>query len=259
MERSVEVRGDAVPVADRGGRRPSVVSPAARKAIVHRILLFRQAALDQIAALTGATGAELQRYRRELKESDLPDTLLERGAGIAFTRELPQGSLLYVLVRAQRPNVVVETGVRPGYSTAWLLAALEANGVGELTSLGPGPTAGRAFGVHDLAVGQLVPPSLRGRWTLALGNTEERLREILAKSGRIDTFLYDNGPVPARARFELHAAWERLTPRGILLAHHVDANPAWSAFCRTQGLAPQILDSGPPAMGALGLRTMAPR
>ncbi|MGP8072536.1 MAG: O-methyltransferase [Thermoplasmata archaeon] len=248
-----------MPFVDRGARRRSLISPAARRGIRHRMLLFRQSALDRISAMTGAPLSELQQYRRELRAADLPDQLLERGAGVAFTSELPQGALLYLLVRAQRPAVVLETGVGPGYSTAWILAALEANGSGELTSLGPGPTAGRSAGVHEVAMGQFVPPNLRTRWTLALGNTEARLREILAGFEQVDLFFYDNGPVAARARFELHAAWERLSPRGILLAHHVDTNVAWSAFCRTQGLPAQMLDSGPPPMGALAMRPDGPR
>lgn len=244
-----------MPYVDRSDRPASLVSPAARKAIRQRMLFFRQAAIERIARLTGVAGPGLAAYRRELREGDLPDLLLHRGAGLAFARELPQGVLLYVLVRAARPRRIVETGVRPGYSTAWMLAALDANGEGELTSLGPGPTAGRATGVRDIGVGQFVAPSLRSRWTLALGNTEDRLREILQNSPRIDLFFYDNGPVEARARFELRAAWEALSEQGILLAHHVDANHAWSDFCRLQGLEPpQLLDPGPPPMGALAVR-----
>lgn len=218
------------------------------------MLFYRQASLDRVRQLTGATPEELRTYRRELKEGPLPDLLLQRGAGMAFTRELPQGDLLYLIVRAARPLRIVETGVRPGYSTAWMLAALDANGAGELTSLGPGPAAGRAPAVRDYGVGQFVAPSLRGRWTLALGNTEERLREVLGSSPGVDLFFYDNGPVVARARFELRAAWEALSGRGILLAHHVDANSAWNDFCRLQGLPPQLLDPGPPPMGALVMR-----
>lgn len=218
------------------------------------MLFFRQASLDRIRHLTGVTEAELQQYRRELKEGPLPDLLLARGAGVAFTRELPQGALLYLIVRAARPLRVVETGVRPGYSTAWILSALDANGAGELTSLGPGPTAGRSAAVREYGVGQFVAPSLRGRWTLALGNTEDRLREVLGSSHEVDLFLYDNGPGVARARFELRAAWEALSRRGILLAHHVEANSAWNDFCRLQGLPPQLLDPGPPPMGALVMR-----
>jgi hypothetical protein len=251
--------GDAVPsFVERAERPRSLLSPAARKAVRQRMLLFRQAALDRISALTGATPSELQVYRRELRESDLTELLVQRGAGLAFTQELPQGALLYLLVRAARPMRVLETGVRPGYSTAWILAALEANGRGALTSLGPGPTAGRSRGVHDYGVGQLVPPALRSRWTLALGNTEDRLRELLAASRPVDLFFSDNGPDVARTRSELHAAWEALGPAGILVAHHTEANAAWADFCALQGLPTQILDPGPPPMGALAMRG-APR
>jgi len=244
-----------VPYVDRNRPRSSVLSPAARKGIRQRMLLFRQASLERISRLTQVPVAELNRFRRELLDGDLPDMLLDRGAGVAFTHELPQGALLYLTVRAAHPRRVVETGVRPGYSTAWILGALDANREGELTSLGPGPTAGRASGVRDVSVGQFVPPSLRTRWTLALGNSEDRLREILSRSNGVDLFFYDNGPVASRARFELRAAWEALSPKGILLAHHVEANSAWADFCRNQGVEPQILDSGPPPMGGLSVRT----
>jgi predicted O-methyltransferase YrrM len=245
--------GAVVPVAPRGARRPTLLTPAARKAVRQRMLLFRQASLDRISALTGATDLDLKGYRRELSESEIPDALLYRGAGLPFTRELPQGALLYLLVRALRPTSVIETGVRPGYSTAWILAGLEANEHGELTSLGPGPTAGRSPGVHEVAVGQFVAPSLRTRWTLVLGNTEERLAEIV-DARPIDLFFYDNGPDAGRARFELRTAWPGLSARGVILAHHVDANPAWGEFCRAQGLASQLLDPGPPPMGALSVQ-----
>jgi len=246
--------GETVPVLGTSSLRPAIVSPAARKAIRQRMLFLRSASLEKIRRLTGVSEGDLQRYRRELRESELPDVLLRRGAGLAFTRELPQGALLYLLVRASQPDRVVETGVRPGYTTTWILAALEAAGRGELVSLGPGPAAGRALGVQHVTVGQFVPPSIRSRWTLALGNSEARLREILASTRQVDLFLYDNGPDPARARFELRSAWDALSPRGVLLAHRVDASPAWAEFCTRQGVPPQILDPGPPPLGALGVR-----
>ena len=246
--------GDSVPSLTPSARRPVVITAAARKAARQRMLLLRQASLDRVAAVSGASAADLKRYRHELQASDLPNVLLDRGAGLPFVRELPQGSLLYLLVRALRPRRVVETGVRPGYSTAWILSALEANGSGELTSLGPGPTEGRSPGVRDVTVGQFVAPSLRGRWTLALGNTEEHFQGILSHNSGVDLFLYDNGPEVGRARFELRMAWGALSSRGVLLSHHVDANSAFAEFCRGQGVALQLLDAGPPPMGVLSMR-----
>ncbi len=215
---------------------------------------FREASIDRVAALTGRSRPEIQAFRRELTASSLPDVLINRGAGLPSTQEFPQAGLLYLLIRSQRPERVIETGVRPGYTTAWILAALEANGGGSLHSLGPGPTAHRIQSVRDVTVGQFVPPALRGRWTLVLGNTMDNLRELLTAQRPVDLFLYDNGPDADRARFELRSAWAALSLQGILLAHHVDANPAWSDFCRAQGVAEQILDPGPPRLGAVGMR-----
>lgn len=219
------------------------------------MLFYRTASLGRVAELAGVPIAAMQRYRRELAAGTLADLLLARGANFAFVRELPQGALLYLLVRALRPEHVVETGVRPGYSTAWILAALDANGAGALTSLGPGTNTGRSAGVENVTVGQFVPPVLRSRWILELGNSEERLRAILSGTRGLDLFFYDNGPDPVRARFELRSAWAALGERGVLLAHHTDANSAWEDLCRGQGLPPQILDSGPPPLGALSMRT----
>jgi Methyltransferase domain len=238
-------------------RSPLLLTPAARKGVRQRMLLLRQTALDRLLHLTGASPPDLKRWRHELAESPLPDLLLQRGAGLAFARELPQGSLLYLLVRALRPLRVVETGVGPGYSTAWLLAALNANQSGELISVGPGPTTGRPLGVHDFSVGQFVHPSLRARWTLVLGNSEERVRQILDGGPRVDLFFYDNGPNADRARFELRTAWSTLSDRAVLVAHHIDAHSVWKEFCAAQGLPPQVLDAGPPPMGALAARSSA--
>ena len=242
------------PLAPKGLRaRTPLLRPAARKALRQRMLLLRRAALDRIRSLTGVSATDLKEYRRELLASDLPDLLLARGAGAAFVHELPQGALLYLLVRAHRPRRVVETGVRPGYSTAWILAALEANGEGELSSLGPGPTAGRTPAVHEFTVGQFVAPALRSRWTLVLGNTPEQLERILGAGEAVDLFFYDNGPDRDRAAFELRHAWASLSARGVLLAHHIDANSAWAEFCARQGRPSQLLDSGPPPLGALAV------
>jgi predicted O-methyltransferase YrrM len=246
--------GDSVPSLTRSARHPVLLSPAARKAARQKMLLFRQASVDRVGNLTEASDSDLRTYRRELSEGPLPDLLLQRGAGLPFARELPQAALLYLMVRALRPRHVIETGVRPGYSTAWILAAIAENGSGDLTSLGPGPTSGRAAGVHDVTVGQFVAPSLRGAWTLVLGNTEDHLRDILRDRADVDLFFFDNGPDVQRARFELRIAWSALSTRGVLMAHHIDANSAWGEFCRLQGAPPQPFDMGPPPMGALAMR-----
>src|SRR5579871_6319107 len=167
---SASPAGAQVPTALPSHRAPLLLTPAAARALRRRMLLLRHSATSRIEALTGVDGAAIREFHRELSESGLPETLLQRGAHGSFAREFPQGGLLYLTVRALRPARIVETGIRPGYSTAWMLAALAANGSGELVSLGPGSGAGRTKGVGESVVGQFVPPTLRARWTLVLGN-----------------------------------------------------------------------------------------
>ncbi len=253
ISRSPTPAGALVPAEVRGSRAPPpVLSPAAARAMRHRMLLLRQSAVDHIVRLTGVTETEIRRHHRELVEGPVAETLLRRGAHTPFAREFPHGALLYLIVRSLRPARTIETGVHPGYSSAWILAALDDNRSGELYSLGPGSAQGRARGVGEFSVGQLVAPSLRARWTLVLGNSTDRLTELL-DAAPLDLFFYDNGSDPGRARFEMRAAWAALAPRGLLLAHRVDANPAFAEFCRAQGLPPQILDPGPPPIGGLAL------
>ncbi|MCI4322309.1 MAG: class I SAM-dependent methyltransferase, partial [Thermoplasmata archaeon] len=126
-------------------------------------------------------------------------------------------------------------------------------GSGELLSLGPGTHLGRANGISPLSVGSFVPPALRHRWTLVLGNTEERFETLVRPEHSTDLVFVDRGEDLDRTRFELHHAWESLGPNGLLLAHHVDANSAWSDLCHAQGLPPQLLEAGPPPMGALAV------
>jgi hypothetical protein len=80
---------------------------------------------------------------------------------------------------------------------------------------------------------------------------------LLGAARQVDLFFYDNGPEVSRARFELRAAWEALSPTGLLLAHHIEASTAWRDFCQVQGLSTQVLDPGPPPMGALSVRHAA--
>ncbi|MCI4341293.1 MAG: class I SAM-dependent methyltransferase [Thermoplasmata archaeon] len=257
LERPSPGTPPSVPSLVRTRATPILLRPAARKEMLRRMQHLHRESLDRVARLTGIGSDRLQTLRKELESTGVADSLLNRGAGPAFADELPQGGLLYLLVRALRPERVVETGVQPGYSTAWILAALEANGQGSLSSLGPGSARGRAPGIRESSLGHLVAPGLRSRWTLVLGNTEAHLREMLAEAGEVDLFFYDNGPDVDRARFELRTAWGSLSSRGILLAHHTDATPVWMEFCRRQGLVPQILDPGPPPLGALSVSGQA--
>lgn len=156
------------------------------------------------------------------------------------------GEWLYVLVRVLQPKTVVETGVAAGISSACILAALEANGVGELTSidlpnneasympsLGKRPIAMLARGERP---GFLVPDELRSRWRLQIGDTRDLLVPLLRKLGKIDVFFHDSEHTYDAMMFEFENAWKHLSSDGLILTDNVTWNKAFPDFCRRHSL-----------------------
>ncbi len=81
----------------------------------------------------------------------------------------------YVAVRAKKPYTVVETGVAHGVSTYYILRALEKNGHGHLFSVDLPYWKWNS----ESEIGNLVPLSLRSKWTLLIGWS---IRELSLRS-----------------------------------------------------------------------------
>jgi predicted O-methyltransferase YrrM len=160
-----------------------------------------------------------------------------------------KGALLYALVRATRPTLVVETGTANGSSTVYLLSALIANGHGELVSIDlpfVGPerapvVAGSSIGEYDASpippgreAGWMVPDSLRTRWSLRLGDAAELLTAI---TGPVDVFFHDSLHTREHMLLEFETMWPRLARDGLLLADDVfqRRHDALAAFARDVG------------------------
>lgn len=150
---------------------------------------------------------------------------------------------LYVAVRAFAPSLVVETGVLYGHSSAAILAALEDNGVGRLTSIDlpqeehQNITVGRRHvqvGVrsNELSIGCAVPMDLRSRWNLSLGNSLELLPKILSEAGSISIFIHDSLHTPDHMTAEFHLGYDALEHGGLLISDDIGYNSAWQDFCR---------------------------
>lgn len=143
---------------------------------------------------------------------------------------------LYSIVRITKPDVVIETGVGPGGSSAIILNALNKNKKGHLYSIDlPGydsviyPKIGRHFNIHvppGYEVGWLVPLWLRNRWTLILGDSKEKLPELLNNISSVDIFLHDSLHTDEHITFELTTVLPKMSEKGLLLAD--DVNDYWS-------------------------------
>lgn len=180
--------------------------------------------------------AEVMRCRRELREDQAFQAHLARcRAEFGYVSPGPD---LYVVVRAARPRLVVETGVANGWSSAHILRALAANGAGELHSIDLPNVQDGSVLPPGRAAGWMVPDELRARWTLRLGDARTLLPEVLGALGRIDLFLHDSDHSYEHMSFELEQALPRLAAGGLLMSDDVHLHPAWDDFCAQRGLRP---------------------
>jgi hypothetical protein len=131
-------------------------------------------------------------------------------------------ALCYVLCRAIAPQVAVETGVANGATSAHLLAALGDGG--ELHSIDWMPGGAR----RRLPVGELVPDSLRDRWTLEHGPSRRLLPRIVRRVGPVGLFVHDSLHTYRNLRRELDAVLPHMARPAAILADDVHMNAAFS-------------------------------
>jgi hypothetical protein len=162
-------------------------------------------------------------------ESNYP----KKGGSVFF-----QAVTMYLLIRAIRPKIVVETGGASGKSTAFILQALKDNNLGQLITLelSPDDTEKLDCEYSWWPRGQpscfLVPDSLRNRLDLRLGNAKETLPELLREIDSIDLFRHDSDHSYSHMLFEFRTAWPALQDEGVLVSDDIRANTSFYDFCR---------------------------
>lgn len=142
--------------------------------------------------------------------------------------------LLYVMVRQFKPNVVVETGVSAGISSAYILQALEDNNNGQLHSIDyPNHTMSTEHCLpKNKESGFVVPNNLRKRWMLYIGKSKDLLDPILTKVGDIDMFVHDSEHSYQNMYFEYNKVWKYIRDGGFLLSHDINDNAAFKDFTK---------------------------
>ena len=136
---------------------------------------------------------------------------------------------IWCLVRHMQPRHVVETGVAHGFTSRFILEAMERNGFGKLWSIDLPPLDP---GMRS-RIGIAVTDNLRHRWNLIAGSSRRELPPLLQHLGTIDMFVHDSLHTEANVRFEMEAAWRCLSPGGALVVDDIDTN--WGFRNATRG------------------------
>ena len=158
-------------------------------------------------------------------------------------------SLLYLFTRATAPNSFVETGVLNGFSSAFILLAMEHNSHGRLISIDLPSTDPEILsqGTGELPTnrktGWAIPDSLRGRHDLRLGPAQDLLPKAFAELGTLDVFLHDSDHSYTHMMFEMSLAWHFVRPGGWILADNIEQNESFTDFVRATGGRKMIVSS----------------
>jgi predicted O-methyltransferase YrrM len=133
----------------------------------------------------------------------------------------------YALVRALRPQRIVEVGVHDGLGATLLLRALERNEQdghqGRLVSFDINPTAGWLVGRHPL-------------WRLKVQDSREGLLPLMQTEGPIDMFIYDGWHTFEAELADLRTAHAHLRPGGVLVSDDAQVTRALAELAREHNL-----------------------
>ncbi len=239
----------------RGLKLLSVLARSPRE-FTERILTFAE---SRVSNPTGASGealmrdepyilsrcGRLDRFASETPLQEMCAHVLARSgsvpvlpSGVSHNASFPLASFCYLWTRAHRPELVIETGVNNGVTTAFILQAMAVNGTGELWSIDLPPLGAESIGC-------LVPESLRSRWRLHTGRSRRLLPELLSRVSSIDMFLHDSLHTSRNMLFEYSTAWPKIRSGGLLASDDVTFfNDAFEKFVNRDDVSFSAIHQG---------------
>ena len=140
------------------------------------------------------------------------------------------------LIRVEKPEVMIETGVESGYSTEHFLVAMDDAKVGHLYSCDPRPS-----GFYD------GNPIVHPRFTFIREASYTACDKIFKEAGRLDMFLHDSDHSWECQTFEYEWGWNHIRGGGIIASDDTKwgmiipvfgaiSHDAWPQFLARHGL-----------------------
>jgi hypothetical protein len=159
---------------------------------------------------------------------------------------------IYYLIRKQKPEIIIETGVWYGVSSSIILNALNKNGSGKLYSIdlpayfetGGYTDENPYLEINDRTAslppkkspGFIVPEKLKSRWNLILGDSKIHLPQVLEELKSVDIFLHDSLHSYENMMFEFNLASGFVKNGGYILSDNIDWHNAFYDFCGKNNL-----------------------
>ena len=148
--------------------------------------------------------------------------------------------LLYALCFHSNANIVIETGVANGFSSSYILLALESTKKGKLHSIDQ-----LVFPWHTKEkIGSAIPDWLKKNWTLIIGDSTKELPRILNDIKSLNVFYSDSLNRYKNFMREFEIIWPYLNKNGIIYANDVSHNDAFLDFCDKVNCQPIIVQKG---------------
>lgn len=196
--------------------------------------VYREDVLTILRPLVDAQDETILEVWRELEDDELASSI---EASLAKTSERPAElhsnwrELLYTLVRLEEPDLVLETGVFDGLSSAYILHAVERNGTGQLVSVDINDRSRLPRDVADVTAGWVVPTALTDRWDCQFGDARELLPKIV-EDETVDVFLHDSLHTADHMRFEFETVERSMPPGALFVSDNVRVNDVFWEFAR---------------------------
>lgn len=188
------------------------------------------ALVETLARLLGRSQAELAGYLAETASD--PALTTELGRRLRWRLDMktrpPLGRRYswYVLARALKPSLIVESGTQDGLGALALLRALRRNAAEG--------HPGKLLSVDTLATaGWLVPASERADWRLVIGSADEVLARTLGETP-VGLFIEDTGAPDDVVRREIEAVLASVAPGAVFVAGNTSST--MQAVSREHGL-----------------------
>jgi predicted O-methyltransferase YrrM len=208
---------------------PSLIAAFIRGGKIEAYRKVIEKIFDILSQLNLAELSELLERSKSISSTVFPKEIEFYKSGTEFTNIV----MLYYLIRLEKPQLIIETGVWTGKTSWTILQALADNGSGHLISIDLGVKTSCTSVLPIKEIGGLVPKNLLSKWTLEIGDANKLVPALLKKHGQIDMFYHDSDHSYEHMTFEYTTALQNIKNNGIIASDDINLNNAWSDFSKS--------------------------